>query len=75
MKLRFKGKIYKVIEFTQPSDISIVKEQAKVINSKGIEFTFIHSITGYYLYDDKGNRVAETLSIKWSDDNGRFNTI
>ena len=75
MKLRFQGKVYKVIEFIQPSDISIIKEQARVVNSKGIEFTFIHSITGYYLYDSKGNRVAEALSIKWSDNNDRFNTI
>lgn len=75
MKLRFQGKIYKVIEFIQPSDASIIKEQAKVVNSKGVEFTFIHPISGYYLYDNKGNRVAETLSIKWSDSNDRFNTI
>lgn len=59
MKLRFQGEIYKVIEFIQPSDISIIKGQAKVVNSKGVEFTFIHSISGYYLYDNNGNRVRK----------------
>lgn len=74
-KLRFKGKIYKVIEIIEPSDTSIIKEQAEVVNSKGEKFTFVHSITGYYLYDDKNNRVAETLSIKWSNNNGKFDTV
>lgn len=74
-KIRFQGKIYKVIEPLQSNDVSIIKEAFKVVDSKGTHFTLIHSMTGYYLYDDKAHRVAETSSIKWSDNNGRFDTI
>lgn len=63
-KIKFKGKTYTVIDYLETTDIDIIKRKAKVKNSKGEEFTFVQSILGFYLYDSKYNRVAETLSVQ-----------
>lgn len=63
-KIKFKGKIYTVIEEQDVKDSTIIKFRARVKNSKGEEFTFIYSAIGYYLYDSKGNRIAETISVQ-----------
>ena len=59
MKLRFKGKIYTVIKTEDVGDPSIIMMRAIVKNRKGEEFTFIHSIIGYFLYDKAGKRIEE----------------
>ena len=63
-KIKFKGKIYTVIEVLDVGDASIIKRKAKVKSSKGEIFIFIQSVLGYYLYNDKNQRVAETLSVQ-----------
>lgn len=63
-KIKFKGKIYTVVEILDVGDSAIIKRREKVIDSKGKEFTFIQSIIGFFLYDDKEKRVAETTSIQ-----------
>ena len=63
-KIKFKGKTYTVIDYLETPDIDIIKRKARVKNSKGEEFTFIQSILGFYLYDKKYNRIAETLSVQ-----------
>ena len=62
-KIKFKGKTYTVIDYLENTDIDIIKRKARVKNSKGEEFTFVQSILGFYLYDKKCNRIAETLSV------------
>ena len=63
-KIKFQGKTYTVIEVQDVGDPSIIKYRAKVKNSKGEEFTFIHSGTGYHLYNGKNQRIAETTSVQ-----------
>ena len=45
-------------------DKSIIKRRAKVVDSKGVVFTYMHSVTGHHLYNDKDQRVVETSSIQ-----------
>lgn len=63
-KIKFKGKTYTVIEVLNIDDTSIIKRKEKVKSSKGEIFIFVKSVLGYYLYNDKNQRVAETLSIQ-----------
>lgn len=63
-KIKFKGKTYTVIDYLETTDADIIKRKARVKSSKGEEFTFVQSILGFYLYDAKCNRVAETLSVQ-----------
>jgi len=63
-KIKFQGKTYTVIEVQDVGDPTIIKYRAKVRSSKGEELTFIHSGTGYYLYNDRDQRVAETTSVQ-----------
>lgn len=63
-KIKFQGKTYTIVEVQDVVDPTIIKYRAIVKNSKGEEFTFIHSGTGYYLYNDKNRRIAETTSVQ-----------
>lgn len=63
-KIKFQGKTYTVVSVEDVVDPSIIKYRAKVVNSKGEGFTFIHSVTGYHLYNSKDQRVAETTSVQ-----------
>ena len=63
-KIKFKGKTYTVVETQDVVDPSIIKYRAKVKDSKGEIFTFIHSGTGFHLYDIKDRRIAETTSVQ-----------
>lgn len=74
-KLKFKGKIYRLIEFIEPEDKTFIQCEAHVIDSKNTDFIYVHSILGYFLYDTDGNRLSEAQGVKWSDENGRFTTL
>lgn len=63
-KIKFKGKTYTVVEEQGVVDPSIIKYRARVKDSKGIEYTYIHSGTGHHLYDSKNQRIAETTSVQ-----------
>lgn len=63
-KIKFKGKTYTVIDYLETPDIDIIKRKARVKSSKGEEFIFVQSILGFYLYDKRCNRIAETLSVQ-----------
>lgn len=63
-KFKIKGKTYTLLEEMDVIDKSIIKRRAKVVDSKGVVFTYIHSITGYHLYNDKDQRIVETFSIQ-----------
>lgn len=63
-KIKFKGKTYTVIEYLESCEPTIIKRKARVKSSKGEEFTFVQSILGFYLYDKRCNRIAETLSVQ-----------
>jgi hypothetical protein len=63
-KIKFQNKTYTVIEVQDAGDPAIIKYRAKVKNSKGEEFTFVHSLTGFHLYNEKDQRIAETTSVQ-----------
>lgn len=63
-KFKIKGKTYTLLEEMDVIDRSIVKRRAKVADSKGVVFTYMHSLTGHHLYNDKDQRVVDTSSIQ-----------
>ena len=63
-KFKIKGKTYTLVEEVDVVDKDIVKRRAIVKDSKGVTFTYLHSVTGHHLYNDKDQRVAETSSIQ-----------
>lgn len=63
-KYKIKGKTYTHVKTLDLGDPDIIKFKAIVKDSKGVEYTLIHSVLGYYLYDSNEKRHAETLSIQ-----------
>lgn len=63
-KYKIKGKTYTLVEVQDVGDPQIIKFRGKVKDSKGVEYTLIHSVLGYHLYDSKDRRYAESLSIQ-----------
>lgn len=63
-KFKIKGKTYTLLEEMDVIDRSIVKRRAKVADSKGVVFTYMYSLTGHHLYNDKDQRVVDTSSIQ-----------
>lgn len=63
-KFKIKGKTYTLLEEVDVIDKSIIKRRAKVVDSKGVVFTYIHSVTGHHLYNDKDQRIVETSSVQ-----------
>ena len=63
-KFKIKGKTYTLLEEMDVVDKSIIKRRAKVADSKGVVFTYIHSVTGHHLYNDKDQRIVETSSVQ-----------
>lgn len=63
-KLKIKGKTYTIKKYLDNLDDSIIKKRAIVVDSKGNQYTYIHSITGHCLYDDKSRRIVESYSIQ-----------
>ena len=63
-KFKVKGKTYTLLEEMNVIDKSIIKRRAKVADSKGVVFTYMHSVTGHHLYNDKDQRIVETSSVQ-----------
>lgn len=63
-KFKIKGRTYTLLEEMDVIDKSIIKRRAKVVDSKGVVFTYMHSVTGHHLYNDKDQRVVDTFSIQ-----------
>ena len=63
-KFKIKGKTYTLLEEMDVIDKSIIKRRAKVVDSKGVVFTYMHSVTGNHLYNDKDQRIVETSSVQ-----------
>lgn len=63
-KFKIKGKTYTLVKEQDIVDKDIIKRRAIIVDSKGTEFTYIHSVTGHHLYNDKEQRVVETLSVQ-----------
>ena len=63
-KFKIKNKTYTLVQELDVGDPSIIKYRAIVKDNKGTEYTLIHSIVGYRLYDDKERRCVETYSIQ-----------
>ena len=63
-KFKIKGKTYTLIKELDIVDPDIIKRRAIIVDSKGVEYTYIYSATGHHLYNDKSQRVVETLSIQ-----------
>jgi hypothetical protein len=63
-KFKIKGRVYTLIEELDIGDPDIIKRRAILVDSKGVKFTYISSVIGHYLYDDKEQRVVDTLSVQ-----------
>lgn len=63
-KFKIKGKTYTLMKELDIIDTDIIKRRAIISDSKGVEYIYIHSITGHHLYNEKSQRVVETLSIQ-----------
>lgn len=63
-KFKIKGRTYTLVQEIDVVDTDIIKRRALVVDSKGVQFTYLHSITGHHLYNDKSQRVVDTTSIQ-----------